>query len=64
MSARVTQESDADLWAKLMALWEAERRPGWVMNGKTQYMVLQGTNGLREFQEQGVQSLYETVSFK
>jgi hypothetical protein len=40
-STEVTKESNPGLHASLLAMWEREKRPGWVVTSNTTYRVIQ-----------------------
>lgn len=60
----VTPENDPTNHARLMAIWEADKRPGWVVAGKTTYKVIQrGSDHVNIFRPVSNQSMYESTSF-
>jgi hypothetical protein len=63
LSTAVTPENNPTLHAKLTAIWNAEKKPGWVMSGAQTYEVVQRTDGIRVFLPKDSQTLYETTSF-
>jgi hypothetical protein len=63
LSKAVSPENNPTLHAKLIAIWNTEKKPGWVMCGGKQYKVVQRSDGIRVFLAEDSQSLYETTSF-
>lgn len=65
MATIVTEENNPGLYASLHAMWLAEGKRGWVVNGSKQYRVIQNAETQAiEFLEKGTQELYETTSFR
>lgn len=63
--ARVTQESDPELWDVLHKQWIAEKQPGWVARsgGMQSWKVVQLVNGSIAFDQNEVEGYYESTSF-
>jgi hypothetical protein len=65
---RITQQSDPDIWAKLMELRAQERGPtgqypGWITKGSLNYRVIQQADQSIAFLPQSTENLYESTSF-
>jgi len=66
-SNEVTRDSNPGLHASLLAMWEKERHPGWVVTSNATYRVVQKDVGGSDeitFVKINAEEFYESTSFR
>jgi len=66
-SNEITKDSNPGLHASLLAMWEQERRPGWVVTSNTTYRVIRrDVSGIDDitFVKINAEEYYESTSFR
>lgn len=61
----ITKDSDRGRWETLMAVWEQEKRPGYIVIGNRTYtvLVMNGGDTVKFIEGKSNEHFYESTSF-